>query len=104
MGYSLTVAPTDAPQISKQQAESIALSAVTGYPGAQAVEAAFGELHSSNGTPASGQVVWIVNVDPPGGIKQTSIGGADSSPVSWTNNTPLIFINAETGAIIQESL
>lgn len=87
-GITLTVAPSDSPSISEQDALNIAAAHNgTDHSPTQAV---FGELHDVFGQPTNGQLVWVVNVSP-------------SVPVNTANGTiqhAFVVIDAINGNII----
>ena len=88
---TLTVASGDTPGISKQKAEQIAEKHSAFGPAKSAI---FGELHNQDGTPLHGQLVWLVDLTPPG--PTTAPGNFGSGPEEVT--AVLFLINARTGA------
>ncbi len=70
-GITLTIAPRDKAVVSRVQAEKSALQFVTppgGTTTLKAHSAVFGELHNAEGVPTQGQLVWLVDISPPGGV------------------------------------
>ncbi len=83
-GISLTVAPSDTAAISQQNAISTAASS-NGF-NSSPHSAVFGEVHDQFGNPATGQLVWIVDVTP-----------ENSSDVQYA----IVVVNPTTGKVIE---
>lgn len=96
-GITLTRAPHDRSSITQNQAERAALQFITppgGTTTLRAHSAIFAELHNSEGLPTDGQLVWLIDVSPPGGItlpQFTPLKPPQHVPYEW------VLINATSG-------
>lgn len=96
-GVTLTRAPHDQSSITSKQAENAALKFVTppgGTTTLRAHSAIFAELHNSEGLPTDGQLVWLIDVSPPGGVtlpQFTPLKPPQHVPYEW------VLVNATTG-------
>lgn len=86
---TLTIAPSDSPTISEQQAEVTAADH-NGF-NHNPRSAVFGEMHDENGSPTTGQLVWLVDVSPPSPME---IGGAQTIDYAY------VIVDAQTGAVL----
>lgn len=97
-GMTLTIGPNDVSAITQQQAENGALAFLTdpsiGTTTATVNSAMFCEMHGTNGLPTDGELVWIVDVSPPGGA--VMVGGSGNSPSTVVPYEEVI-VNAVTG-------
>ena len=75
---TLTIGPHDRSAITKTQAEEAAVTASARfgfYNHAVVRSAILAEEHDDGGNPAHGQLVWIVDITPPGGAPPEACGG-----------------------------
>lgn len=103
---TLTIGPHDRSAITQSQAEASAVTA-SDHSGllthAVARSAVLAEEHDDDGNPAHGQLVWIVDVTPPGGSPPEPCGGfgACNQPPKSQRYT-IEVVNASTGVAVGE--
>ena len=108
-GALFTIASSDTARVSQEEAETIALKrAQIKDPVAQIDQAILVEWHDLDGTgPVHGQLTWVVNVTPPGGVPGAylplvPIGGSTPGGALATKSGTayeVVTINALTGAV-----
>ncbi len=114
MGDSLTIGPSDHATISQAEAESIALNYTrsdSSFRSAKANSAVLAEVHDSQGTQATGPLEWIVDVTPSklspipyyGGVPESTLpaGQSPSTPNVSTNYYVIVFVNAQSGKVLE---
>lgn len=95
IGYneSLTTAPSDVSTISPAAASQSATAyGLQRDPTAKLNSIALVQVHSALGQPADGNLCWVADMSPPGGIPEDG----------WTAQYLIIFVSASTGSVIAE--